>query len=338
MSNVARSYLNQALDIMQQNSLHKKEIDWAKLRAETLAQAKGAQTTYDTYDAIWFALGHLGDHHSFLQLSTKELQEKYKETQMKKPPSLLRTAGSEPWPPSPYINRQISAEIEPINGIRVAHIVVPAFEGSDDEKMHLYANTLQDDIKKLANSHPVGWIVDLRGNLGGNMWPMLAGVGPLAGTGTLGTYLGADGKEGDWFYHSNGAGIRNSEGKENILIWIQNQSVKFQEPPPVAVLIDRGTASSGEAIAISFRGRPNTRFFGRHTHGESTSNNGFSLPDGANLVLTTAIEEDRTGKAYPDGVSPDVELPEDKQLPASENSDAAICAAVDWFKYAAGNH
>ena len=37
--------------------------------------------------------------------------------------------------------------------------------------------------------------------------------------------------------------------------------------PPVAVLIDRDTGSSGEGIAIAFQGRPDTRFCGELTYG-----------------------------------------------------------------------
>jgi carboxyl-terminal processing protease len=40
--------------------------------------------------------------------------------------------------------------------------------------------------------------------------------------------------------------------------------------PPVAVLVDRDTGSSGEGIAIDFRGRPETRFFGELTYGAAT--------------------------------------------------------------------
>ena len=36
---------------------------------------------------------------------------------------------------------------------------------------------------------------------------------------------------------------------------------------PVAILIDSRTASSGEAVAISFQGRAHSRFFGQHTCG-----------------------------------------------------------------------
>jgi hypothetical protein len=55
-SGAAISYLNHALDVKQQNSLHRKSIDWIKLRQETLAQATGSQSPADTYEAIRFAL------------------------------------------------------------------------------------------------------------------------------------------------------------------------------------------------------------------------------------------------------------------------------------------
>jgi serine/threonine protein phosphatase PrpC len=44
-------------------------------------------------------------------------------------------------------------------------------------------------------------------------------------------------------------------------------------------------ASSGEAVVISFRGRPNARSFGTPTYGASTAHQGFTLSDGGTLVL-----------------------------------------------------
>ena len=49
-----------------------------------------------------------------------------------------------------------------------------------------YAKTLQDSIRARDRVGLIGWIVDLRGNSGGNMWPMLAGVGPVLGEGVAG--------------------------------------------------------------------------------------------------------------------------------------------------------
>jgi len=112
------------------------------------------------------------------------------------------------------------------------------------------------------------------------------------------------------------------------------EEVQITGPQVIAVLIDRGTASSGEATAIAFEAQPFTRFFGRHTHGESSSNEGFALSDGANIVLTTGIEADRTGRTYLDGVEPDVKLPKETTLPAAGTIDPMTEAAATWIRNA----
>ena len=215
----------------------------------------------------------------------------------------------------------------------MATLVVPAFKQSDDGATHAYAEKLQNAIAELTKEKPAGWIIDLRGNLGGNMWPMLAGLGSLAGDGPLGFFIDADGKKETWFYASDGSGVLTHDGKQQILCWTPPpRKVHFRTPQIVAVLIDRGTASSGEAIAIAFEGRPLSRSFGRHTHGQSTSNQGFALPDGANIVLTTGIEADRTGHVYPDGITPDAELPKETKLAPPGSVDPMTLAAAAWIK------
>lgn len=57
----------------------------------------------------------------------------------------------------------------------------------------------------------VGWIVDLRGNGGGNMWPMIAGVGPVLGEGTAGAFVDPDDNVTLWGY-ANGASIADGSG------------------------------------------------------------------------------------------------------------------------------
>ncbi len=63
-------------------------------------------------------------------------------------------------------------------GHSIARILVPGFSGQDADG---FATKLQAIVGELASKGPCGWIVDLRGNGGGNMWPMLAGVGPILG-------------------------------------------------------------------------------------------------------------------------------------------------------------
>jgi carboxyl-terminal processing protease len=337
-SSAAINYLNHALDIMEEKSFRRQSVDWVKLRRVALEQATGAQSPADTYEAIRVALRSLGDRHSFLQLSSADLKAKDKEARARRQDAKPAQAPGEKWPPSPYIERHSpSGSMEIIDGISIATVIVPAFEQTDDGQMHVYAETLRSEVARLAEKRPAGWIVDLRGNLGGNVWPMLAGVGPLAASGTLGAFVDANGNKDSWFVAGDGSGVNTHDGKRQIFCWTPPKPISFTTPPIVAVLVDRGTASSGEAVAIAFQGSPHSKLLGRPTHGQSTSNEGFPLPDGANLVLTTAVEADRNGRIYIDGIVPDVALAEETGLSAPGTIDPMTRAAADWIKSVAAH-
>ena len=78
----------------------------------------------------------------------------------------------------------------------VAQIVIPLFSSQQRKDIDDYAAKVQNVIAELALKNPRGWIVDLRGNGGGNMWAMLAGVGPILGEGEPGASLQEDGTQG----------------------------------------------------------------------------------------------------------------------------------------------
>jgi carboxyl-terminal processing protease len=192
------------------------------------------------------------------------------------------------------------------------------------------AEKLHHMVMDLQSQKPHGWIIDLRGNSGGNMWPMLAGIGDVIGEGDLGMFISAYGDRDTWFYKAGKAGTRTADGKEEIVAEIKAPSFVFPNLPWIAVLFDRGTASSGEAVAISLVGRVRARSFGEPSAGFSTANDRFSLPDGAALFLCDGIEADRTGNVYADGLKPDVQIPAPESRPP-EIKDAVLQAAQKWL-------
>jgi C-terminal processing protease CtpA/Prc len=97
----------------------------------------------------------------------------------------------------------------------------------------------------------------------------------------------------------------------------------------VAVLIGPGTASSGEAVTISFIGRPHTRTFGSPTAGLSTANATKTLPDGAMILLTVSVEADRTGKRYGHAIEPDEVIP---PAPNATADDPQLERAIAWLE------
>jgi len=172
----------------------------------------------------------------------------------------------------------------------------------------------------------VGWIVDLRQNGGGNMWPMLAGIGPVLGNGTAGSFVFPEGlttpylAAGATLTWSYSGGAACFDGQPNTSV---TAPYTLRAPAPrVAVLQDGGTGSSGEAIAISFIGRPDTRSFGAATYGVSSANWGFSLSDGGVLQLLVALDRDRNGTTYGGSIAPDE--------PAAGPAEA-VAAAVAWL-------
>jgi C-terminal processing protease CtpA/Prc len=170
-----------------------------------------------------------------------------------------------------------------------------------------------------------GWVVDLRGNTGGNMWPMVAGIGPIVGEGVLGFFVDPDSIVKTWTYRSG-----SSRLDAGIITQATDPYELATPHPPVAVITDSLTASSGEATTIAFRGRPDSRSFGRPTWGVSTANGTFLLSDGAALILTVSTMADRTGQLYGEKVIPDQLV--DGPRTGDPETDQPLAASMDWLR------
>jgi len=274
----AEKYLNSLLDIMQEKSVNRYKIDWPDFRAKVLATVPGAQSIPETYPAIKEALIMLGDNHSFFI----------------KPDGNVIVSGT-----LSYDAQTISSPTLPDN---VGYVRIGQFSGSiPSAAATSFARDIQDQISLQDNDNLLGWIVDLRSNLGGNMWPMLAGIGPILGEGIAGYFIDAYGNELPWSY-LNGSAMLGG----NSIFSLENSYESIVPSPKAAVLLDNGVASSGEVIAISFIGRDNTKSFGIPTCGASTSNQSFNLSDNSVLFLTSSYLADREKNIFGIPVTPDL--------------------------------
>ncbi|MFK2876673.1 S41 family peptidase [Rhodanobacter hydrolyticus] len=280
--------LDAAIQIVRTRGLHARDVDWQELIPALHAMGKDAKSTADVYPTIRFLLAKLGDHHSFLMVPGDVHQD--------------RTQGGATSPSTVELQRA-----------RIGYIEMPGYSGMNADAQRAFVGNMVDAIGKLAPQVRCGWIVDLRGDTGGNMYPMLAGLRPLLGDGKLGGFRDADGRMGT-FAASSPFDPAAPAGPA-------------LEHAPVAVLYGPHTASSGEVVAVAFRGRPGTRSFGRPTAGLSTANTGFDLPDGSRLFLTTAVDVDRTGQAYGDKLQPDV-----LTTASDAEGDAALAVAQAWLE------
>lgn len=273
----AEDFLNEVLDIMERNSINRKTIDWQAFKMLVLEKATGAKTIAGTYPAIEEALKMLGDNHSFY----------------------VKANGGTISARTVPCNAQ--SVVRPATPPNIGYVKVSAYSGASDDAAGLaFATEIQDQIKDQDNTELTGWIVDLRSNLGGNMWPMLAGIGPILGEGTAGYFIDPDGNASSWGFVNGGA---VSEGF--VVTQLPNPYALIAPQPKVAVLLDAGVASSGEVIAISFIGRNNTKSFGASTCGTTTGNRGFTLSDNSTLYLSTVYLADRNKNLFGIPVEPD---------------------------------
>jgi carboxyl-terminal processing protease len=154
------------------------------------------------------------------------------------------------------------------------------------------------------------------------MEPMIMGLGPLYSSEKLGSLVDVNNKYDSWYY------------KEGNYFWTDGYSnqlvhfVKLHTRLPVAVLISNKTGSSGEAVAISFIGNEQTKFFGSPTWGLTTGNGSFDLIDGANIHLASTIMCDYTGKKYYGSIQPDYLIENN----TTGSKDIVFEKAIEWIR------
>lgn len=302
LSEVAEDYLNTVLDIMQANSIKRYEIDWPEFRTRVTDSAGAARQTQETYDAIRFAIELIGDNHSFFQ-----------------PPTSVS-------PAMEMMPLQVIPPSAKHLGWGIGYVDVPAF-GAGYEEANALASEYHRLIQGVDTLGVCAWIVDLRGNTGGNMWPMLAGIGPIVGEGILGFFVDPDSIVRTWSYEDGSSRLDGS-----VLAVAENPYELASPYPPVAVLTNRLTASSGEATAIAFRGRVGASSIGDPTWGVPTANQAFPLSDGARLILTVSYMADRTGRQYGDKLQPDHRVQVGISKHPDPQIDAGVTWAVDWSR------
>lgn len=321
LSAQARAYVEAALDTMQRYSINKKRINWPAFRAAAVARAGAAQTPAETHASLAETVRALGDNHS----------------QFYPPSTFARAAAAA----GPVAARRLAADPAPtpttipsgrlLDG-GIGYVFVPAFSGANARGRADSTLAVVRVVDAAAGAGGAcGWVVDLRLNRGGNMYPMVAGLGPLLGDGRAGVFVDPDSVRIDW-YHRAGVAGTSSAGVDYPAVSVSAPYTLRRPGAPVAVLYGPFTASSGEAAAISFRGLPNARSFGTPTYGLSTANQGFLLSDGALLNLTVAVQGDRTGRLYGGPVPPDEAASPVTPDPTASAPDVGMQAAMQWLR------
>jgi carboxyl-terminal processing protease len=149
-----------------------------------------------------------------------------------------------------------------------------------------------------------GLVLDLRGNPGGLFDEAIAMCDLFLADGPIVSAIGRGGKV------------------------LDQQSAKAagtQAPYPIAILIDRGSASAAEVVAGALRDRGRARLFGERSYGKGSVQSIIPLSDGSGLKLTVARYFTPSGRQIDGhGIEPDEAV--------DAKTDAPVSAALAWVK------
>jgi carboxyl-terminal processing protease len=304
----ASRLLDEAFSFMQKNYYRKNTVEWETLVTGAKKKLNSSGNCDDIYDIISGCFKELNESHSFIMPPSKAAIYNNEGTELAPKPSIKELVGD------------IHAELLD-NGI--AYLSVPWVSTTDSAVCMLVADSLQQLIAGLDKQGTNGWIIDLRKNTGGNCWPMLAGLGPLLGDGVCGYFVSA--REKIPISYKDGAA---SQGKY-VRCRVSTNGYKLKEDKkPIIVLTGRRTVSSGEIVALAFKGKEQVYFYGEPTAGYTTANATYTLSDNSMLVLTVCMEADRNGKICEGKIIPDETISTETR---SYNADPAKTAALVWL-------
>lgn len=186
-----------------------------------------------------------------------------------------------------------------------------------------WSDSLRNIYDSLQNPNIKGWIIDLRGNGGGAMGPMITGLYPFFGDTIIFSLKFRNGSTSIYKF-LNGYFTETKNSFDNGLMTYKKGVINKNK---LAVLIDNEVGSSGEITAIALKGLTNAKFFGVPTAGVPTSVRSYFLSDKAFIGIVVGVHFDRNGKEYTYSINPDVFVKQNK----GSNNDETIQKATEWL-------
>lgn len=317
-----RMVLDSSISLLQQHALYRNSPDWPTLRTEVYALAQGATRLEDLGPSISHLFAAVQDHHGWLAVND--------------------TTFKWPRPETPWLNEAVVAGFAKGNRIvtknlsgGIGYLRVPGMftdagtdagantgTGTGSATLDALAQRLADSLLALHNAGATKYIIDLRLNAGGNMYPMIAGLSALLGNGSFVGNADAKGCVQDMTKLRNGV-LKGVDGGQASVHAGPDLSGE-----PVVVLTGHGTGSAGECVAVAFKGRAKTWFAGEPTAGMTTGNNGhWIIPGKVGIVIAESVLVDRKFRIYRSALIPDEWVPNGDDF-NDYDADKKIAAAI----------
>jgi len=306
-------------DFIKSNSIHRQQVDWGRMDQQFGGLLSDARNLNDTMEAFVHVLKALDDVHSQLYLNNQYYGywRPVDESNSQRLTELVKKANST----TGIIKDTFLEE-------GYAYLRVPGFQANGYVEVNLYAKALRDTIDYYGRLGAKGFILDLRLNMGGNMYPMLSGLGCLLGDGEIGYEVDLSDTIVRTWSIQQGNFVQNDFPLTNL----EPTSRKDMDEMPLVMLIGPVTASSGSNTAIAFKGRKNLIFIGEPTaNGYTTSNGYFQFAPNFFMNFAVAYVADRNMRLYPNDVEPDVLISEGDNF-EKLMLDEKIKRALLWLK------
>jgi carboxyl-terminal processing protease len=286
-------FMNSLVDMIAAYSYYSAEIDWQTVRLDAVEVANSHGNT-QAIEGIIAELRSAGDAHSF-----------YIE-EMPDSASPLVTY-------TPPVSQMVSSEI--------GYIQIFGIFGADAASD--YAEEVQQHIANLDTQHANCWVVDLRQNSGGNMYPMIVGLAPLLGNGVIGSFVDYNNNIEIQLTLQDNHIFDTISATEFVPPLLDNSYELSSVNPPIAVLQSDRTASAAENTLLAFYGRANVRTFGTPTAGFTIGNTSIQLFDGSLLALASVASTDSFNNSFIGPIPPDE---------YTDSSMDAKAAAIKWLQ------
>lgn len=314
-SDSVKQFVDKTLSILQENSLNKNKIDWNALQSDIYGKIQNAESVEEILPIYSYIFEKIGDHHGWLSYKNKNYRWN-RNTEQKSNKAIKNAVNNYKTVYATMLTKEI------------AYLRIPGNSDFNAKKMDSISNNIIDEIDKINSKKIKGWVIDLRLNTGGNMYPMISGISDLIGTqGKLGGFVSSQYQsEGEWFLRDGNLYVDTNKVLEKKKI-----KKPIKKILPLAVLISGYTASSGEMTAITLIGRKNTKLFGEESAGYTTTNQGFKIDENAGLNVAVGYVIDRTEKIYVENIKPDLEIIGGDNF-EDLASDKKIIESLKWLK------
>lgn len=313
------AHVDSVYTFMKYNSIHTNYANWTVVDSVFKTKISAAKNLDDTMNCFVYVLENLNDVHSYLILNNKSW-------------GYYKASEDENF--SRKVRDLYALAIKTLNTVKIqllpdhiGYIRVPGFSIYGVDNVNYYSQALRDSVNRLIEQKATKFILDLRLNSGGNLYPMIAGLSTFLGNKPVGYSIDSNDSIVSTWEVKNG----NFYMRDYQLTSIADNKYKM-EKCPLVILTSPLTASSGAMNAIVFKGRGNVKFIGEPTaSGYTTSNGYFQFAPNFTVNFATNFVADRNKNIYKDNVVPDVYYEKPYNFD-DIRKDSTVLFSIDWLK------